>query len=400
MRFLAVLAAILCSASSNAAWDDRFFPTTNAPLRADGGFAFDVVASQMVWAVHERYWAVNKTSGWDYVSTFNLRERPRDYEEVMGAVKTGVFQIVSRFIDTSATTNGPNELIYHTSTGLLARLSLPEDYFYVNPIRNPMGHDWPTNNPAGQKGRDYGWHGLYMILTNLTHTYENRGFFNTQTIDVYSFAGGGPLDCSYSSVSNWPNTIQSYVRFFRARDFYGKGFYNGDLIGVPVAWSYFESGAGGSVGLKAAWLYNKSLAGERMSYLDAEAESWLLASQGAQWSFEFGFSGPDIVGATNACPTLYLEPTNWVYTGVSGLSRVLDDGNLLKTGAGEGLAVTCQAQSLVEFAGVSGCDADGRIMSECYGGDVDEWRGCPEKTVEIIAEGEYSHILNWGFKYK
>jgi hypothetical protein len=399
IRLLIALAAILFSASSNADWDSRFFPTTNAPLRSGGDFAFDVVASQMVWAVNERYWAVKKTNGWLFAEE-PIERGPRFYEEVMLDVKAGLRSIIGDFLDISAMTNGPNELIYHTPVGLLSRLALPEDYFDVVPVRNPMGHDWPTNNPSGQKGKDYGWHGLYMILTNLTHTYENAGFLNAQTVDIYSFTGGGPLDCSFSSVSNWPNTIQSYVQSFGARDFYGFGGYNGELIGVFEFYYYEESRSSGSFGSKAAWLYNKNLAGEKLAYLDAVADSWLLAFQGWNFSFEPGFSGPDIAGATNACPTLFIEPTNWVYTGVSGALRLLDDGNVLKTGAADSLAVTCSAQSLVGFAGTFGCDADGRVGSLCYEGDVEEWRGCAEKDSEVVVEGRYSHILNWNFRYK
>jgi hypothetical protein len=407
-RFLVALAATLFSASSDAAWDSRFFPTTNAPLRVDETFAFDVVASQMVWAVSERYWAVKKTSGWMYrepgssefidAIQWYTNQPPRKYENILLAVKTGVGAIVKDFLDIDAMTNGPNEIIYHTTTGLLARLSLPQDYFDVIPVRNAMGHDWPTNNPARQSGKDYGWHGLYMIMSNLTHTLEG-GFLKEIYEERYSFVGG-PLSCSTLTESNFPRNISSYVGGASANDYFSIGAYTlaPDLFGEGQRIFFNQSRSSGVIGRKAAWLYNKEIAGVDFEYLDAAAQRWVTTVGSVDFSYDFrqGESFDSIFNAvSNACPELF-NPV-FIPDGESASNTILDDGNLLKTSPAPALALPCTAQSLIGIVGSAVQESDSTISSDCA---FAEYFGGNTRYLEVFANQNYAHILNWNFRYK
>jgi hypothetical protein len=393
--YLIALAGILCFGSSNAQWDERFFPTPSAPLRAGGDFAFDVVASQMVWAVNERYWAVNKSQGWDYFDQYDLQgPRSRFHEPVMGAVKTGLYFIVTSFLDVAAMTNGPNHLVYHSRTGILAKCGLSNDFWSVIPTRNPMGHDWPLDNPSAQKGKDYGWHGIYLILSNLTHTYEGKGFLINQQATEYTFTSDGPLNCSGSTASNFPNTIASYVQESNADDYVARGSYK--YTPEEIYESELKT-LSGDTGVEAAWLYDTTDAWPLMQYLDAAAERWVQSysywTESSSW-----FSRSDYEGASNACPAVFQYSDVWVLEGFTGATTVLEDGNLLKVGAEASIALPCTAVFLLEYAGELPAEQDDETTTPCTG---DLWiSGGRYVFSQVVANKRYSHILNWGFRFK
>jgi hypothetical protein len=192
--------AIWCSALFDASalgWDNRFFPTTNASARVmeqDAGvtsivFASDVIVSNMIDAVNER-WEVAFRTNWPYfqsllnTNTLRIEYPVRDPHGVLDEIKLALYTMLGEFVDMNLTTNGPNDLIFYTPESLAAELGLPPEYLFITPDRNLM--DYPSTNPALNNRIGYGWSGAYKIINKLTHTYLQGGFYKLGQGEVCS----------------------------------------------------------------------------------------------------------------------------------------------------------------------------------------------------------------------
>jgi hypothetical protein len=219
IRFLIALAAILFSAlpslaQTNEGWDARFFPTTNANVRVYDSsnvvYASDVIISQMIYAVNERYVAATKINTWDVFDNFeiNYGEYIRRPEVALAEVKQGIKNIASSFVRSYSLANfSPDTIVYYNRINILFELDLPADFFEVTPVRNLMGNSSFSTNAA-----DYGWDGAYRCLNLLTTTFEEGVFARYEQRQTCSIFGAGLSDSADGAfrVFDPPDLVGSY----------------------------------------------------------------------------------------------------------------------------------------------------------------------------------------------
>jgi hypothetical protein len=416
IRFLIALAAILFSASSSfATWDGRFFPTPDKPPRIGSGtnltFQSDVVSSQIWHAVNERAWAAYKTQGLEL--SYEDFEGVRKREEKIQQLKDFLDPLVEAFLDNSVTQH-PTNLTYYTTSELVARLGLPEDFFNKTPPRNLMSHPW-----GNQTNDIYGWHGLYMVITNLTQTYEGGVFF------VYSRR----LECSFSGLSDPVARVPQ------------SSFLNEDIevFDPPVIGSrFFSDGARSrsedptgedSVASERSTTYTRG----KTSYVSIDEAGWSTQSNivinaiNTLWEYAFGGgfdyspaqeggSGPegtvDCVGGNNREPGFrenlesLVEEGQWTQAGSFFYSEhlYLEDFILPIPAqfAQPATSIFSAASILASMScGLTFDDFDGSVLSGCPDGSDVGSVGFPTGR-SASASGSIGHavFVEWGFQYK
>jgi hypothetical protein len=412
IRYLIALAAILFSASSNAAWDLRFFPTTNAPLRIGGDFAFDVVSSQMVWAVNERVWAAEGEGNWLYFYEYELSKPVKFSEVVLQEAKNKTRSILGKFLDMTKTTNGPNNLVYYEESDLLNQLDLPGDFFERTPPRNLMGHDWPTSNTSRLLGKNYGWNGLYRVLTNLTHTYQRNGIvlLDNLSTNVITCALNNPARaCQAPPIGETGATIQQKTKNDFVSSVAREQGYTWAGIGVildsiPQVIYAHENRISADFGKQAAYLWTGASPVDGRNHV----------ANG--WKKELGFAATDLLAndiltwVTDCYPaTVSTNPIPWVpANSISSFEILSDQSRVLVGGPVEPDVFTCGLCDLVDLtpAVIDGdSEIGGDIITLCgddylFSGEREFDRNLTDDFPRILSNLEISHIIQWDFEYK
>jgi hypothetical protein len=416
IRFLIALAAILFSASySQASWDGRFFPTPDRPPRIGSGtnliFQSDVVSSQIWHAVNERAWAAYKTQGLEL--SYEDFEGVRKREQKIQQLKDFLDPLVEAFLDNSVTQH-PTNLTYYTTSELVARLGLPEDFFNRTPPRNLMSHTW-----GNQTNDIYGWHGLYMVITNLTQTYENGVFLVYSVREQCSFSGlsdpgnRAQVSGSFSGDSQVFDPPQTGFRFF---DEFAATRYDGiDAYGENPVFQLLQSGYTRG---KTSYIAIDEAGWASHSYIVTNAVNnlWEYVFDGG-YSYSPGQSGSIGPEGTVEClndndrePNFgnrlaqLANSNEWVQAGTFIYSgrEFLEDFTLpLPSSFAEPATSIFSAQAILNdmSCALTFDDFDGSLLTGCS--DSPGTAGFPTGK-SASASGSIGHavFVEWGFKYK
>jgi hypothetical protein len=416
IRFLIALAAILFSvlpsqAQTNVGWDTRFFATTNKPVRVHESnvviYASDVIISQMIHAVNERYVATTKDSTWAVFDTFQINYKfyIRKPEVALHQVKQGIKGVLSSFVQSYSTTNfSPDTIVYYDATNILLQLELPLDFFDVTPVRNLMGNSSFSTNSAA-----YGWDGAYRCINLLTNTFETGVFARYEERGTCSISGAG-LSENETGVFNVFNPPE-------LRGFYGiqesSSSYNSPT-NITAQTTRFDYGK------KTYRTISENLFDE-YPYIVTNAIAKTFDFEG--FAFDM-FPSPDNYSTRglDVCPTnyAYALPNQDVYDQISqncvsnvpyvASGQITYTESLLNNGYvyplpqsfTEGGGLRCSASQILasmqcyrqfeEFdqSIILGCDGDTEIFS-----GADEF-----KNAQTAATINFAHIVAWGFQYK
>jgi hypothetical protein len=176
MRSILILLAIYTLASpSLGQWDSRFFPTTNKPVRVMDGsnvvFASDVIVSQMVYAVDERWRIANAGVNWPPLDQldviFEEGKIVRLPEALLSSIKTAIVQVCSSYVNL---VDGPfdddNEIVFWSPASIIEHLQLPTNYWDYTPVRFLMADS-------------NGWNGAYQAVNLLLTTVSDIAAWST-----------------------------------------------------------------------------------------------------------------------------------------------------------------------------------------------------------------------------
>jgi hypothetical protein len=416
IRFLIALAAILFSAlpslaQTNVGWDTRFFATTNKPIRVHESnaviYASDVIISQMIHAVNERYVATTKDSTWTVFDTFQINYKfyIRKPEIALIEIKQGIKQILPHFVQSYSETNfSPGTIVYYNSTNILLQLGLPPDFFDVTPVRNLMGNSaFATNSVA------YGWDGAYRCINLLINTFESGVFAKYEERGTCSISGAGlsENETGVFSVFNPPEL----------EEFYGiqesSSSYNSPT-NITAQTTRFDYGK------KTYRTISENLFDE-YPYIVTNAIAKTFDFEG--FGFDI-FPGPENYSPRgfNVCPRnyAYALPNQDVYDQISencvsnvpyvASGQITYTESLLNNGYvyplpqsfTEGGGLRCSASQIIasmqcyaqfeEFDSsvILGCDGDTEIF---FGADG-------FKNAQTAATINFANIVTWGFRYK
>jgi hypothetical protein len=422
IRFLIALAAILfsalpSSAQTNEGWDARFFPTTNASVRVYDSsnvvYASDVIISQMIYAVNERWVIANRFSEsqnqqtWETYQFFALNypiyvRRP---EQALANVKDGLKRILSVYVKSYNETNFlPDTVEYYNSTNILTETGLPPDFFDVIPVRNLMGNSSFSTNAA-----DYGWDGAYRIINKLTNTlaagsfakYERRGSCDLSGAGLSSSLIGGiqffsppQISENYSIFENrtiWlsPETIRKNDLLF---DF-GKKTYQGMRENIYELFPYLLTNA-------TAKTFQTEFSGFQV-YPDPQN---FPGSIFIQCPPDYGYALPN-QGVVDTYTEICTSNTVWRQgESLTFFEPLFNSGIVyplpqqfaapatLICGAAQILAdIECYA-NFEEFDStiITACDG----VTDIYAGAATSASASTETTIQFV------NIVSWGFQYK
>jgi hypothetical protein len=410
IRFLIALAAILFSAlhsdaQTNNGWDNRFFPTINSPLRVDQVFASDVISSQMVEAVNER-WIVAFSTNW---VNYNLAKTNNYYqrkpEVLLNLIKGAVSNLASSFVFTNALINGPTSAIPYTAISLIDSLGIPQDFYTNTPVRGLMG------GGAYSAVNNYGWHGAYQCLNALILTKQDVGFLKrrqdeTCDISVGFASSSGAISTNYvppilSGSANSTFTYKKYDVTFLLDLFNKDGGYESRNI------VDFGSAAFYAPPIQYATTYPK------LYDENTEGYTWTLFNGGASINPYldvnpfFSYSCSDL---PNENMTEILENFStsniWVNTEIiyAVNAEIVETNKLVfvsnQSSYGQ-IPAGNSAESLVSqmTCSIGFPEGPASVISTCTGGgELAQGDGLREAVV--TGETKYSHIIKWGFKYK
>lgn len=418
MRFLVVLVAILFSAlPSLAGWDTNFWPTATSPSRVvdvahtSVVFQSDVVVSQVVYALHERVWAVDK-DGSSTTAVYDDND-PRWQEQTLQAVKNEARSIVSRFLNhTTWTDRNPinakiSNLVYWTASTILSANNLPADFWTNTPVRNLMGTPGPTNMYAGwMDGSVYGFESMRTILTNLLYTFDDEGLFKFQDENRHnigytedgSFPDCPPVPNCSEEVTGWgPFSIGSLGDEYSVREIYASEYYDGLYYIQPPRAGYFVD-----------YGHDKEFA--YRSFEVGPDDSPLINRTNIGYSFVSHRSGSARTGEISDedlrnCG--FLNFTNrWDFLGINdGSDQRSQDGThyIAKVGEANKISANYGECSVCDFISLSGSNPGDMEELACIGlANIVVYYGLlwPREAGAINSTLKMAHIIKWDFDFE
>jgi hypothetical protein len=416
IRFLIALAAILFSAlpslsQTNSGWDDRFFPTTQKPLRVKDGegivFASDVIISQMVYAVNER-WIIaykeqetpaNRT--WSKYQNFETLypQYIRKPETALEDVKSAISSILFSYVRSYDEDNFVPELVeYYTLETLLIDADLPENFFEFTPVRNLMGNSAIGTNSA------YGWDGAYRCLNLLTNTLEIGVFAKYENRVICEISGSGLSDGFDSRQAlDFPQLSFSYGA--------SENLQRWDSPGVDSATKSFDYGKktyrtiSSEVFEQHAYVVTNAIAKPFQTVsvnfdLEPGAESF-FAFVSCPEDYFFEYPNKDVVdqfSALCASNTQYQE-----FDEISYSDKIISSDYVypVPNTFTEAESGPCNASSILSAMKcvVLFQASDQTFISDCEQ-ESDIGSGDRYKRASTSASASFVNIVSWGFKYK
>jgi hypothetical protein len=427
------IAALPSQAQSTNGWDDRFWPANEKPPRAkevtNWVFQSDVISSNIVYSVKERYDAVEKQDTFDLLEDFLIIPVRRPDEKLQEA-KEVIGQIIGGFLDQTrfptpydptsiiiTTTNTSYlQLIYWNETNILSHCELPTNFFSYTPPRNLAGHEG-TGAAHWTNSAQYGWDAMRKVITNLIYTYEPKGAMINQTVEVYKASlnldgdqyaapDGNCVDNSGQPPSPIPFDELTLANYTDGTG-YSKGAGRRQVFlpdpNPPQRTDWFERG------LWIGAFYNIEFSSGVNGILAARLGTSGIASNSGHVAFTFereSGQGPESCGFTQQ-PQRPLPPIPipWVFRGTIAGSQKSADNNYFVTGGVVGFDdPNCDFWSeevMGDFFDY-GIDAGDTFCLGCLGYD-----GCYPSNINIFngttgltSTREYVHIIQWNFQYK
>lgn len=427
IRLIAILSAIFIVELHSIAdsWDNRFWPAfdSNNRIKDNTGWIFqsDAISYDLISAAIERITAVEKKQPSQFSDIYPTNIPTRRPDVLLETIKSQLKPYITKFIDPYTfpvpfepasiqtflvtnyvgTTPGfpePNRtdlsaFKYFSVSSILARCSLPTNFFDYTPPRNLAGHigkgssHW--TNSSG-----YGWDAMRSVITNLIFTYEDFGilineeksqalsdFVSDEFISPLNNACGGDTEIFYGPYSVNQLYYSNYTQIIQYNDSIKRNPIN---INSPNNW-YNRQTSFGFAGYIAAYLGTNY---PQNKIINKQHEAY-------SFSYEFGI-GPTNCGFNNT------DTNIWVYQGSISKIDISADNGIYLTGRTVGLSTNrCDLWGSILPFDSGNVEAVPDVVVIC-GPSETTYPGAISTTdyLELQSRKKFIHIIKWDFTYK